>query len=319
MVILLLSNKWDLSLDYVVQILKRRDIPYIRINTEDLIEKKSSVFLPDFSFSVDNKLKIDNFASDVKSILLRRPGKPYEFINPKRRPSKAIVDYVSDQWHSFLSGLQSIPDILWINNPLKNAYAEAKINQLYMAEKIKFRIPKTRITNDIQILKSFWNECNGNIVAKSLSSPLINEDNQEFFIFTNKLKSIRDIKEKEILIAPTIFQEALIQKKDYRITVIGNDCHVVEVKMQNNSQEIDWRKIKKGIKFVRSELPDDIRTKCIKLVSELGLIFGAIDLIKINDDYYFLEINPNGEWGWLQKTTKLPIAESLVNNLIRGN
>jgi hypothetical protein len=32
--------------------------------------------------------------------------------------------------------------------------------------------------------------------------------------------------------------------------------------------------------------------------------------------YVFLEINPNGQWLWVQEATGLPIAESMANLLI---
>ncbi|MCZ3387408.1 MAG: hypothetical protein LH630_10710 [Actinomycetia bacterium] len=50
----------------------------------------------------------------------------------------------------------------------------------------------------------------------------------------------------------------------------------------------------------------------------MSLEFGAIDLALNGDGYSFLEINPNGEWGWLQKTVGLPIAETLVDLLTEG-
>jgi glutathione synthase/RimK-type ligase-like ATP-grasp enzyme len=52
---------------------------------------------------------------------------------------------------------------------------------------------------------------------------------------------------------------------------------------------------------------------CRKIVSDSGLIFGAIDLVQHDGEYYFLEINPNGEWGWLQHPHDVPIANALCD------
>ena len=49
-------------------------------------------------------------------------------------------------------------------------------------------------------------------------------------------------------------------------------------------------------------------------IKALGLEFGAIDLALQDDVYYFLEINPTGEWGWLMGA-ELPIAEALARVL----
>ena len=51
----------------------------------------------------------------------------------------------------------------------------------------------------------------------------------------------------------------------------------------------------------------------------LGLRFGAIDLILTPDGrYVFLEINPNGAWLWMQRTTGLPIGEAICDVLMAG-
>ncbi len=54
------------------------------------------------------------------------------------------------------------------------------------------------------------------------------------------------------------------------------------------------------------------------MMQEMGLYLGAIDMIKGKDGkYYFLEVNPQGEWGMLQKELSFPIAEKIADNLIK--
>ncbi len=313
MSILLLSNKWDISIDFIVNILRKKNVSYIRINTEDLIDEPVTVNIPNFSFMLKTRFKSINLVQDLKSVYLRRPGKPFEFSDNK--PKESIINYVTDQWHSLISGIQAIPDILWINNPLKNNFAEIKINQLFLANKIGLKIPETCITSEKKSLELFWSKCNQKIIAKALYSPLIKDKNEEFFIFTNQILKIDDIDEEDLKISPTIFQEALIEKTDYRITVIGDKCFTVKILSNGSIKSLDWRTLKENIKFVRCDLPSDLEEKCIKLVKEFGLVFGAIDIVQSGDEYYFLEINPNGEWGWLQKSAGLPIAESIADKL----
>ena len=52
------------------------------------------------------------------------------------------------------------------------------------------------------------------------------------------------------------------------------------------------------------------------LVRRLGLRYGAIDLILTPEgDYVFLEINPNGQWQWIEEPTGLPITSALCDEL----
>ena len=54
------------------------------------------------------------------------------------------------------------------------------------------------------------------------------------------------------------------------------------------------------------------------LVHELGLRFAAIDLLAdVDGRHWFLELNPNGEWGWLQQQAGLPLADALADELTR--
>ena len=64
------------------------------------------------------------------------------------------------------------------------------------------------------------------------------------------------------------------------------------------------------------ELPDEIQLKLLKLHAALGLTFGAYDLIVTpNREYVFLEVNPAGQWLWLEDVTNLQISKSLANIL----
>lgn len=314
MTILILSNKWDISVDYVVKILNEKKIPYFRLNTEDLIKKECTFTIPNTSYKISTQEKTYDLR-DTTSILLRRPGKPFEFSEKENQPLESIKNFATDQWHSFLTCLQSFENILWVNNPQENTFAESKMNQLIIAEKIGLKIPDTCITTSKTELNNFWNQHNGKIIAKALYAPLIKEDSEEFFIFSNKLQDISDVSDEELSLAPTIFQEELTKKIDYRLTIVGNDSFCVKITFPKESDTLDWRTVKEGISYELTDLPSDIIKKCHKLVKELGLVFGAIDIVESNNEFYFLEINPNGEWGWLQKNANLPIAEALVDYL----
>ena len=64
-------------------------------------------------------------------------------------------------------------------------------------------------------------------------------------------------------------------------------------------------------------LPSEIASQCVSLTHSLGLASGAIDLVLTpGGDYVFLEINPNGQWAWIQQLCPdIPLRESLANLL----
>jgi len=317
--ILLISNKWDISVDFIIQELRKRKVDFIRLNTEDLPFSDCSITIPNKSFLITVNKKTYELENNLKSVLFRRPGKPLEKTEIKIPIDDAAIKYVREQWQTFIEGILGIDEVLWINHPRANDLMECKIIQLRKANEVGFKIPKTCITSSKGRGEKFIEHCGGQIVVKSLYSSLIEYPEKDYFIFTNVIDSLKDVSELEIGITPVILQEFINEKIDYRITVIGKKIYAARIETTNGDRvPVDWRTCKSGLKFIPCELPENIKEKCITFVSECGLIFGTIDLVHAGDDFYFLEINPNGEWGWLQKSAGLPIAESITDYLVNG-
>jgi glutathione synthase/RimK-type ligase-like ATP-grasp enzyme len=58
----------------------------------------------------------------------------------------------------------------------------------------------------------------------------------------------------------------------------------------------------------------------VSLVKRLGLCYGTIDLVLTPDDrYVFLEINPNGQFLWIEQLTGLPISDAICDLLMSGH
>jgi len=315
--IVIISNQFDFAIDYVVRELNRRGENTLRINSEDLINHPVVTTFPDFSYKITFQGKMMEINKQLKSVWFRRPGKPFEWLSHKEKPSPQVLRFVEDQWHSFLEGLLAIPDVLWVNNISRNQDAECKIIQLMAAQKVGFKLPKTCITSDAGKAKAFSDMLNGEVIVKALYAPLIEYDDKDYFIFTNKIKP-ELIDHDSLKLAPCIFQEFISPKTEYRITVIGDDIFPVTVNPGNDSTHVDWRKEKCEIKFKSCEVPSLIKKRCFDLVAELDLVFGAIDLVERDGHFYFLEINPNGEWAWLQEEAGLDIASSIATTLAKG-
>lgn len=308
-----------MSVDYVVKILNKRRERSLRINAEDLISIPSTICLPEFSYIIRNRSHKTNLVKNLKSVWFRRPIMPFEYDWQESNLPASTIKYIGEQWHLFLEGLRTIRNVLWINDPVKNQEAECKVRQLKYAVSVGFKIPRTCVTSDKKDLLQFYESCNGEIIAKALYAPLIEEPDKDYFIFTNPVKDINKITNQEINIAPTVFQEKLIDKIDYRLTVIEKRAFAALIKSADGRKvPLDWRTKRKGLEFVECKLPRGILQKSIDLVQQLGLVFGAIDLAEVNGNFYFLEINPNGEWGWLQEEANLPIAEALADCLTRN-
>ncbi|GAB5518625.1 MAG: hypothetical protein RhofKO_08760 [Rhodothermales bacterium] len=315
-VILILTNKWDITADFVVEDLRDRKVKFLRVNSEDLVEKSFTISFPDFKVFLKVGREQVNITDCLTAVWYRRPGFPYDNVHESIKPSKAVQKFINSQWLTALEALQLIPHVLWINDPVENTKMENKARQLLRAQELGFNIPQTSITNDSEEVQRLARLYENRVVAKALYAPLVEEEEQDYFIFSNVV-SLKQLDSDEIALSPAIFQQPIQPKIDYRVTVIADKVIPVRISLPDKTtSKLDWRTDEKVI-FEPCSLPVEIENLCRQYVKRSNLVFGAIDLVEQNGEFYFLEINPNGEWGWLQKIGSVSIASEVANVLCR--
>ncbi len=118
-----------------------------------------------------------------------------------------------------------------------------------------------------------------------------------------------------IIYCPMIFQPYIDKEYELRIMYVDGEFYTGKI---NNSENADWRVSHKDYFWTAYELPADIRTNLTSMMKEMGLYMGAIDMIRGKDGkYYFLEVNPQGEWGMLQKNWNFPLQKELPITLLK--
>ncbi|PSB57762.1 MvdD family ATP-grasp ribosomal peptide maturase, partial [Chamaesiphon polymorphus CCALA 037] len=64
-------------------------------------------------------------------------------------------------------------------------------------------------------------------------------------------------------------------------------------------------------------LPADVEAKLLQFMEYFGLNYGAIDIIvTVDGRYVFLEVNPVGEFFWLELYAGLPISNAIADLLL---
>ncbi|WKZ32803.1 MAG: hypothetical protein QY316_12990 [Thermodesulfobacteriota bacterium] len=313
--IIILSNREDITADYVILELRKRKVDFFRFNTEDFpLNVKLSLNYGTTNFLQTPNNKIIPF-SDIQSIWYRRPILP-DF--NKFRLEKGVEDFCTKESFAALEGAWTLLDCNWVSNPFNIRKAEIKPFQLSVASEIGFKIPKTLISNDSELIKNFYLKNNKCTIVKPIKTSVVKKVAGEDIIFTSSVQDFAIEKVSKCIPIPSIFQERLPKKYDIRVTVIGEQVFPVEIHSQDfRDSMVDWRQGENPkIKHLRHELPKDISDKCLQLNKRLGLKFSAIDFVFTpNGDYYFLEINPNGQWAWIEERTGYKLTESLVDLL----
>jgi len=110
---------------------------------------------------------------------------------------------------------------------------------------------------------------------------------------------------------------------DVRVTVIGDSVFAAGIESTYlDGARIDFRRAEIfDLPHQYLELPNKVKMGCLDLVRQLGLRFGAIDLLLTSEgEYVFLEINPNGQWLWIEWVIGVPLTRTLCDLLaLRSN
>ena len=307
--ILIISSTLDFTTDYVCLEFEKRGNSYLRINRDEFASYNIQFDINELKLLVeieDNRYLIDE--SSLLAIYYRAPI----YLRDIYQPNLEMEDQLfRTQWTAFIRNLSIFEEVIWLNNPVATFRAENKLLQLKYAEKLGFLCPKTIVsnTNDLHLdLESIY-------IVKSLDTALLRTEDKEAFVYSSKVKG-SEILEANLKVSPVVIQDYISPKIDIRVTVIGNKVYAAKIVQNNKGIDGDWRLLKEGLSYISITLPDDIKNKCISLVKKLGLAFGGIDLIKSIDEYYFIEINPTGEWAWLVDSAGLNIYEGICDYLV---
>jgi len=198
--------------------------------------------------------------------------------------------------------------------------AGVKPLQLRLAAELGLPVPRTLVTNDPEAVRHFASECPGGVVAKTLSSFVVHdEEGRELAVYTSWVREehLEDL--DGLQLSPMQFQEWVPKAFELRCTVVGNRVFsaALDVGLLDRGK-VDWRI--EGSELAAAwrphELPPEVEQALLSLLDKLGLNYAAIDLILTPDGrYVFLEVNPCGEFRWLNDLEELSIAEAIAGVL----
>ncbi|MBA3750468.1 MAG: hypothetical protein H0X03_06185 [Nitrosopumilus sp.] len=311
--ILILTNKSDIESDLIGLNLLKNGIEYSKIIEEDIplnfkckfhIYKKQKFYIQ----SGDQLINLKK----IKLVLFR-----YFDLRFLCYLSGVYQIFYSQQWYQTFLNLKNCLKSTWINDPEKTMQSENRLSQLIIAKKIGFKIPKTLITNDPKEAKNFFIKNSKSVIMKVLHHHRIDIGYNTFNFFAKEVdKEVLD-KIDDLILSPIIFQTKIKKQVEIRVTIIGERIFACGLEADSEIFS-DIHKIKeKEMKFNEIELDDEISKKCLRLMNKLGLKISSIDLIidKETREVYFLEINPIGDWLWIENKTKMPITNTVCDLL----
>ena len=202
----------------------------------------------------------------------------------------------------------------WLNHPHHIGYAEYKPVQLRHAVACGLRVPRTLITNDPQRARVFVTGI-GHAVYKPFGGAGVADEDGFRHVFTTRITADQ-CADPNIARTMHIFQEWVPKEYEVRVTVVDGHFFAARIDAGSDAARVDWRSDYHSISYTMTEIPDVVRSGVSALLDSLSLRFGALDFIVTPDDeFVFLECNPNGQWAWIEDETGMPIAAALADVL----
>jgi glutathione synthase/RimK-type ligase-like ATP-grasp enzyme len=322
--ILLVTTAVDEASDCVADALRRRgSTRHYRLNTEDLplaitTSAENGPGGPHFIWhSKDRTASFDG----IHRVWLRRHRLP---IVPEEQLSSAYSEYCLRESLWFMKGLlfslaETVRGDDWMSHPSAVQRAESKILQLTVATRLGLRCPETLVSNDPDVIRSFFQRHRGEVVAKALRMAYFDLGDEQRATYTTQI-SEDDLADADSLrLAPVIYQRHISKQCDVRVTVVGDKIYAARIESQAvDTARVDWRRADVSLDHEAHQLPPAVSTACLQLMADLHLAFGAIDFVLTpGGDYVFLEVNPGGQWLWLEDKLGFPISDDIAAWLLR--
>ena len=318
-VVLLLTHSGDFyTVDLVAHALTRKGVRPVRFNTDlfpslvKLSARAGDMRVARLLTETGEETSVD----DVRAVWARKLWSPRMSDDLDERYRSMCINESAAALEGFLDALHNAR---WVNNLDHQRNAENKQRQLRLAARAGLRVPRTLVTNDAGAARQFFAETEGQMVAKLLRPLAVSMDADTPFVYTNRVREA-DLDHAEALRhSPMVFQELIPKACELRVACVAGKAFAGTLDATGTSRgHTDWRRAApEECRWQAAELPAEVANSLKVLLSDLGLVFGAVDLICTPaGEYVFLEVNPGGEWGMLERDLGLPISEAIAETLL---
>jgi glutathione synthase/RimK-type ligase-like ATP-grasp enzyme len=217
--------------------------------------------------------------------------------------------FAAGECDAAVTGMWACLDATWVNSPDRDVIAGRKPYQLKLATEQGWRIPRTCITNDPATAREFAaaeRRRGCGVIYKPFGGT------PQTWRETRLLGDADEAQLDLVRLAPVIFQEAIPGGVDIRVTIVGERIFAAEIRPTGDAAAFDFR-IEPDAPIVEHRLPEHVEARLRMLMGRLGLLYGAVDLrLAPNGDYVFLEVNPAGQWLFIEVVTGQPISAALA-------
>jgi len=295
--LLILTRTCDTEADAVGLRLTERGVPYLRVDADLLSGTRVFSSLED-SETAGVAIGADGERSCQPQVIWFRHFAPTAI--PGATGEVVERSYVQMEWDLAMRSLLSSGSARWMNHP-NVIHNLDRIAQLRLARSVGFATPRTLVSNDPERIGRFAESCGGGAVAKVIGSHFLEltpGNVHGIFPYIFQGANAHEMKTAAAAAAPCLYQEYVPHVTEVRITVVGEGYTAVEVD-QGDPASV-WEN-PDDVLVRDHELPAPFWGKLKEYMKLADIEYGAFDFLLSEDgDYVFLEVNPSGDWTWLE-------------------
>ncbi|MEU6699547.1 ATP-grasp ribosomal peptide maturase [Pseudonocardia sp. NPDC046786] len=304
--VLVLTDPYDITADHVVDELNRRGHPVFRCDPGEFPARLSVTARFDRGWAGRLRLPGTSVALDeIGCACYRRPS-TFELSGDLGEHERR---WARREARRGLGGLlAALPR--WLNHPFAIAAAEYKPVQLELAARAGLVVPTPIITNDAADARAFVSSVES-AIYKPLAGGVLGEAGEHKLTYTNRV-TVDEI-DDSVAATAHLFQSWVQKQHEIRLTVVDATMFAIRIDAESAAAHQDWRSDYPSLRYRVVEIPHGVRTSVATLMDALRLRFAAIDFVVDHDGQWtFLEVNPNGQWAWLENATGAPIASAIA-------
>lgn len=241
--------------------------------------------------------------SEIDVIWYRRAHMPQ--LAAKDLSKQAVVDVINYSCTATLMGiLTNHFRGRWVSDPEATRAAENKLVQLDAARNAGMRVPRTVTSQDPAVIKEFCDDVDGKVIMKSLRAA------RDRHLLTVEVSPEVHQHPENLRLCPTIFQEFVPGTRHLRVLACGNTLVAFAI----DSPDVDWRpNLDVPVSVVTLEA--DTHAQILQIMSTLRLRMGVFDLKLDDDGPVWLEVNPQGQFLFLEGMSGVDLTTTFAEFL----
>ncbi len=320
MILVLSFDIYEQGTDPVIDWLLYLKAPFLKISINDLLKKEYQYTL---NFEGNTISVNGEIINDLVNIIWYRRFY-YDFELNKNVQSKFYNKLNSE----VLSELDTLTTFLvkvfkdkkWM--PSFEGHRLNKLEELAIARRVGLNVPKSIITNNKKDLTTFFETCTNGIITKATGNKSFYVDGENtYFAFTKAIDK-ETINNLDDSFFPSFFQEKIQSEFEIRIFALENDFYATAIICSDKLNEIDRKIYYQSDKThsVPFNLPMEFQQLLTKFMNLSNLNTGCFDILKCtNGLYYFLEVNPVGQYSAPSMRCNFSLDKKIAEWLIKSN